>query len=113
MSHADVGDWGTQRAPPSFRAKRALLAALIVIASALVVWLLVRGQAQPEVQRLPARERQELFQRTLLDLRLCATESGALIPAHCSHQASLAQTFAECDAACRELASRWENRPTR
>jgi hypothetical protein len=115
MSQADVAGWSARE--PSLsrfpRSARYLVATLIVVAGIVALWLTLHWQATPQVQQLPERERLELFRRTLDDLRLCATKSGALIPAHCEHQAELVQDFAECDHACRDLALSWDHRPTR
>jgi hypothetical protein len=95
--------------------RRALIAAALVLAfvTAALFWTRWGSRGRAQIEQLPDADRRALYDRTLADLRLCATAEGFALREHCSHQAELILSFSECDAACRELASPWQARPTR
>ncbi|MCE7888360.1 MAG: hypothetical protein DYH12_01415 [Sorangiineae bacterium PRO1] len=86
---------------------------MLVLVAGSVLLFVMRSPPAPNLDRLPASTRGALYQRVLADLELCATPAGGDFGDHCRHQAELAQHFPECDAVCRELASRWVGQPTR
>ncbi len=112
-----IGVESPEPLPPSARRRTSWrhapgVAALVVLAVSAFLFI-TRSPPAPNLERLPASTRGALYQRVLADLELCATAAGEDFGDHCHHQAELAQHFPECDAACRELASRWVRQPTR
>jgi cytochrome b pre-mRNA-processing protein 3 len=81
----------------------ALVVALATLVGVSVVGVLLEGQSQREVSRLPITDRGAIFRRATDELattcRLPEAADGPLRD-HCTTEASFVLLFPECDAAC-------------
>jgi len=98
--------------------KKPLLVAGILLALALLlaVWWWWGGRAERvAIADLDPQERAALYQRTLQNLRSTCEppERPRGLDDYCRRQADFILKFPECDSACRSLANRQSNQPSR
>jgi hypothetical protein len=101
--------------PLSGLSRRVLIVTGLVFAFmvAVLLWSRWGSRGEAQLERLSGEQRRALYDRTLADLELCATNAGAALADHCAHQAELILKFHECDESCQELARAWQNALTR
>lgn len=102
--------------PLTSRMRRALagLGGLLLLALVIGFTLLLRTCSVRELESLPEPERRALYDRTLETLRTsCMHSRGPTLTKHCRDQATFIQRFPECQQECRELAERFEPKPSR
>lgn len=91
-------------------------AAVISILTGAIIFIWIWNQYSEEraLRALPEAQRRALYLRTLADLEsVCAHPHGSDLDGHCRAQAEFMLQFAECDDACRQLAHRQLQTPTR
>jgi cytochrome b pre-mRNA-processing protein 3 len=91
-----------------------LAVGMAALALTVLIWMWDRGAEERAIGRLSLVERQELYQRTLEDLRaVCGPGSARDLADHCQRQAHFILLFPECDADCERMARRQMPAPTR
>lgn len=98
--------------PPRFPVLRwvAGIAALALVCAGLIFW---HHRVDRELAAMPGDQRRVLYQRTLQSLSTCAQTRDSSLDDYCQNQASFLKHFPECDAACRKLATRFLDKPSR
>jgi hypothetical protein len=85
-----------------------------MLAAIALIWMCNQTGEQRAIEALPRAEREALFRRTLDDLeKVCDGAHSSRLDLHCEEQARFILQFAECDAACEDLARRQLPMPTR
>ena len=87
---------------------------VVFLLAALLAWLWQRQYDPRWSLELAERERVALYERTLQNLKtVCREPNDPAQARFCRDQATLIRSLPECDAACQDLAQRFEPRPTR
>lgn len=96
--------------PPRSEGSTASLVALFGLVLVVLAVCAARREHDP-LAELPAIEREQLLERTLDNLALCARNPDAELRSFCEGQAAIARSLPECDDECRALAhSRYPSR---
>jgi hypothetical protein len=86
----------------------------VVAAVALVWWWGTETSETRALRALPGPDRGALYRRTLENLRtICTKTPTGSLREFCNGQAELVLKLPECDEACRALANRYLQAPTR
>jgi hypothetical protein len=99
-----IGECPTSRFRAWLRRAGPLILGALLLVSGLAYWIWSQGAERRAVAALPAADRQQLFRRTVENLRFCHSHAAQeSFHGYCEQQADLAMGFPDCDASCIKL----------